>query len=133
MQNRIKQKVSLIDALIKKMENKDKISLISILKTEIMKLKQLNQEYKKVVQEKKIVHEERKKNKTRYHLSDGSTYVVSHDKKYKYLYDANSRIITYEFENGQIERTFPNGIKEIRYADGSVGIRHGNKDYDLIK
>lgn len=133
MEKRIKQKFILLDALIKKMEKKEKISLVKILRDELVKLKELNKEYKKMINEKKVVHEEQNKGKIRYHLNDGSTYVVSRDKKYRYLYDANSRIITYEFDNGQVERTFPNGLKEIRYSDGSIGIRNGSKDYDYIK
>lgn len=133
MRDQIKQKIFLINALIQKMENKNKISLITILKNEISKLKELNNEYKAIINEKKIVHEEKTKGKIRYHLSDGSTYVISNDKKFRYLFDIKTRIITYEFENGQIERTFPNGIKEIRYPDGSVGVRHGNKEYDYLK
>lgn len=80
-----------------------------------------------------MVHEEHNKGKTRYYLHDGSTYVVSKNNKYKYLYDAKSRIITYEFDNGQIERTFPNGLKEIRYKDGSITIKNGSREYDYIR
>lgn len=133
MERQIKQKINLLDALIRKMENKQKISLIQILRNEVAKLKELNQEYKRMINEKKVVHEEQNKGRTRYYLNDGSTYVVSADKKYRYLYDAKSRIITYEFENGQVERTFPNGLKEIRYSDGSIAVRNGNKEYDYIK
>lgn len=115
------------------MDDPKRQSLIDILKNEILKLKKLNNEYKQLLTDKKIINKEKSKNIVRYHLNDGSTYVINHTKKYKYLFDNKTKIITYEFENGQIERTFPNGIKEIRYADGSIGIRHGNNDYDYIR
>jgi hypothetical protein len=73
------------------------------------------------------------KSKIRYHLKDGSTYVVNRENKYRYLYDVGTKIITYEFSNGKIERTFPGGLKEIRHPDGTVTIRNGTKDYDFIK
>ncbi|KAM0677118.1 hypothetical protein BDAP_002279 [Binucleata daphniae] len=111
------------------MENK--ASVVDILKEEIKKLKKLNLEYENLLDSKKVMHTDKNKYKTRYFLRDGSTYVVS--KNCRYLYDAKSKIITYEFDNGQIERTFPCGLKEIRHTDGSITIRNGGKDYDCIK
>ncbi|KAK1351148.1 hypothetical protein CWI38_0382p0080 [Hamiltosporidium tvaerminnensis] len=133
MRTSIKEKINSIQALIDKMENKKNFSLIEILKEEIIKLKNLNDQYKSYIDTKKVVHTDSLKNKTRYHLKDGSTYVVNKNGKYRYLYDASTKIITYEFSNGQIEKTFPGGIKEIRYPDGTITIRNGEKDYDCIK
>ncbi|EQB60201.1 hypothetical protein NAPIS_ORF02207 [Vairimorpha apis BRL 01] len=115
---------------MEKIESQKKMSLVEILKNEINKLKELNEQYKEILDSKKVVHKETTKHKTRYFLKDGSTYVVRD--KYRYLYDSKSKIITYEFENGQIEKSFPNGIKEIRYSDGRVIIKNDNKDYDII-
>lgn len=106
-------------------------TLIKILKEEIEKLKSLNNEYQLFLESKKVVHKDGKGSKTRYYLKDGSTYVVG--KNYRYLYDAKTKTITYEFLNGQIERTFQNGIKEIRHNDGSITIRNGEKDYETIE
>ncbi|KAG0441578.1 Centromere protein J [Dictyocoela muelleri] len=130
MQTQIKNKIKTIDALIKQMEHK-KGSLIEILRNEIKNLRDLNNEYKKMLEDKKIIHEEKHKNKVRYHLNDGSTYVVS-KKGYRYLYDSTTKVIIYEFSNGQIEKSYPMGIKEIRYPDGSICIKCGEKDYDFI-
>lgn len=91
----------------------------------------MNDEYQMLLDSKKVINTERKRDKTRYFLKDGSTYVVG--RNYKYLYDAKTRIITYEFANGQVERTFPTGVKEIRHSDGSIVVRCGEKDYDLIQ
>ena len=49
--------------------------------------------------------------------------------EYRYLYNFKSKTITYEFENGQIERTFVNGMKEIRKSDGSIVIKTNAKEY----
>lgn len=125
-----KDKIAFIESLLTKMDQK-KASVIDILKDEINKLKKLNNEYETFLQSKKVIHTDKNRNKTRYYLQDGSTYVVS--KKCRYLYDAKSRVITYEFENGQVERTFPCGLKEIRHNDGSITIKTGSKDYECIK
>ncbi|KRH92087.1 putative T-complex 10/CenJ [Pseudoloma neurophilia] len=132
--NSLNSQISLINALFKMVSQKENapFSLVDVLRKEILKLRQLNEEYKQLLTDKRIVSKESNKIKDlkRYHLQDGSTYVIRSN--YKYLYDNKTRIITYQFKNGQIERTFPNGIKEIRYTDGSIGIRHGNNDYDYI-
>ncbi|KAM0675201.1 hypothetical protein GVAV_000853 [Gurleya vavrai] len=125
-----KEKINFIESLLQKMDQK-KASVIDILKEEINKLKKLNDEYESFLQSKKVIHTDRNRNKTRYYLQDGSTYVVS--KNCRYLYDSKTKIITYEFENGQVERTFPCGLKEIRHSDGSITIRNGTKDYESIK
>lgn len=130
MREIIKEKICSINRLMEEVERNKKPSLIELLKNEIDKLKQLNDEYKETIQSKKVVHREVSNNKTRYFLQDGSTYVVRD--KYRYLYDAKSKIITYEFDNGQIEKSFPSGIKEIRYPDGSIIIKSDNKEYDVI-
>lgn len=113
------------------MDKHKNLSVIDILKDEIIKLKKLNDEYKSLLDTKKVVHKDSMNSKTRYYLKDGSTYVVKHN-KYRYLYDAQTKIITYEFYNGQIEKTFPCGIKEIRHPDGSITVKNGAKDYDII-
>lgn len=130
IQNTIKEKIRCINTLMETIETKKKLSLVEVLKNEITKLKELNEQYKEILESKKVIHKEITKNKTRYFLKDGSTYVVRD--KYRYLYDSKSKIITYEFENGQVEKSFPNGIKEIRYSDGRVIIKNDNKDYDII-
>lgn len=105
-------------------------NIIDLLKEEIEKLKNLNTEYKLFLESKKVVHTDKNKGKTRYYSKDGSTYVIG--KNYRYLYDVRSKIVTYEFSNGQVERTFPGGLKEIRHCDGSVSIRNGDRDYEFI-
>lgn len=113
------------------MTDKTPPTLVKILKEEIEKLKSLNNEYQIFLESKKVVHTDGKRNKTRYYLKDGSTYVIG--KNYRYLYDSKSKIITYEFSNGQVERTFPNGLKEIRHRDGSLTIKNGEKDHEYIE
>lgn len=115
---------------MEQVESTKKPSIIELLKKEIEKLRELNNEYKNILDSKKVVHKEIEKKKIRYYLQDGSTYVIRD--KYRYLYDAKSKVITYEFDNGQIERSYPSGIKEIRYGDGSIIIKNDNKDYDKL-
>ena len=112
----IKEKINSINRLMEQVESTKKPSIIELLKKEIEKLRELNNEYKNILDSKKVVHKEIEKKKIRYYLQDGSTYVIRD--KYRYLYDAKSKVITYEFDNGQIERSYPSGIKEIRYGDG---------------
>ncbi|EPR77940.1 T-complex protein 10 [Spraguea lophii 42_110] len=133
MERNINEKIDLINSLFMQMENKPGVSLIDILKEEITKLKKLNKEYKELIDGKSIVHTEKRTSKTRYHLADGSTYVVDRNNKYRYLYDVKTKIITYEFPNGQVEKSYPVGIKEIRYPDGTIGVRTGNKEYEYLK
>lgn len=106
-------------------------NMTEVLKEEIDKLRTLNEQYKKFLNSKNVIHKDRKRDKTRYYLKDGSTYVIG--KNYRYLYDSRSKIITYEFSNGQVERTFSNGLKEIRHKDGTVTIKNGEKDYEFIE
>ncbi|KAF9764804.1 hypothetical protein NGRA_0267 [Nosema granulosis] len=132
MQEILKSKIDYINKIMNKIETNKRTSLVDILREEIDNLKKLNAEYKSVLDGKKVVHKEVENNKVRYFLKDGSTYVIKKN-KYKYLYDNNTKVVTYEFENGQIERTLPCGIKEIRYPDGSITIRSDDKDYEVIK
>lgn len=132
MQENIKEKIQCIDALMERIGNNKEVSVIDVLKEEIYKLRKLNEEYKGILEAKKVVHKDQLQNKTRYYLKDGSTYVVRNN-QYRYLYDAKIKVITYEFCNGQIEKTFPLGLKEIRYPDGTITIKNGPKDHDYIK
>lgn len=105
--------------------------MTEVLKEEISKLKKLNEQYKVFLSSKNVIHRDKKRDKTRYYLKDGSTYVIG--KNYRYLYDVRTKIITYEFGNGQVERTFSNGLKEIRHSDGTITIKNGEKDYEFIE
>ncbi|WUR04199.1 uncharacterized protein VNE69_07265 [Vairimorpha necatrix] len=126
----IKEKINSINRLMEKIESNKKPSIIELLKKEIEKLKELNNEYKDILDSKKVIHKEITNKKVRYYLQDGSTYVIRD--KYRYLYDSKTKVITYEFDNGQIERSYPSGIKEIRFVDGSIIIKKDNKEYDVI-
>ncbi|KAL6122783.1 hypothetical protein NUSPORA_00040 [Nucleospora cyclopteri] len=130
----IKAKIELLDELITKMENKENLDITDVLKREIMELKAMNEGYVTGKNAKLVINSERGKNKTRFFLKDGSTYVVTNKgiNDYKYLFDATTKTITYEFGNGQIERTFKNGLKEIRMPDGRIYIKHGTLEYDHI-
>ncbi|EIJ88130.1 hypothetical protein NEPAR06_2189 [Nematocida parisii] len=133
MDSILKERLSVIDRLIRKIKEEKEVRVTDILKEEIDRLKRLNTEYEEVLSKKKVKSkEEVKGNKVKYTLSDGSVYVIHKQKKYKYLYDINTSIITYEFENGQIERTFPFGIKEIRMPDGKIVIKSSDKEYDIL-
>ena len=114
-----------------KLENRENVSPIAILEEEIKLLKELNAKHSEDLQNKKVVKKEEGLTKTRYYLKDGSVYVVK-GKDFRYLYDSKSKIITYEFESGQIERTFSGGLKEIRRKDGSIVIKNGQKEYDHL-
>ncbi|RVD91902.1 hypothetical protein TUBRATIS_16220 [Tubulinosema ratisbonensis] len=131
-QIKIRESSKFIEQLLSRIDRNES-GLKDLLKEEIENLKVLHIEYKKCLEEKKVIYEDRQPCKTRYFLKDGSTYVVDLKGNYKYLYDNKNRSITYHFNNGQIEKTFSNGIKEIRYPDGSVCIKFGEKDYDLYK
>lgn len=128
----MKEKISTIDRIIERMREKKEVSLTEVLREEIERLKKLNKEYEEVLNRKKVKSKEEIRGKVKYTLSDGSVYVVHKEKKYKYLYDANTSIFTYEFGNGQIERTFPFGIKEIRTPDGKIVIKSSEKEYDVL-
>lgn len=128
----LREKVEFVDRIIKGMNTSKEGSLIDILKAEIKKLQKLNQEYESVLKRKTVARKEESPGKTKYSLQDGSVYVVNRKRRYKYLYDAATGIITYEFETGQVERTFPGGIKEIRFPDGRVVVKTGEKDYDVL-
>lgn len=131
LQVRIKENAKYIEALIQKMDKNKNTTLVDILREEIIKLRTLNTEYREMIETKKVVHTDKMRHKTRYYLKDGSTYVVDKRKNIRYLYDAKSKTITYEFPNGQVEKTFEGGIKEVRHPDGSITVRHGEKDYDF--
>lgn len=128
----IQAKMKYIDELITKTENYDAPSIYSILRNEIDLLKSQIAELKASNEDKKVVGKEEKASKTRYYLKDGSVYVVK-GREYRYLYDAKSKVVTYEFENGQIERTFDHGLKEIRRRDGTIVIKTGPRDFDYIQ
>lgn len=124
-------KINYIEELLSKLENHEAPSILEIIKNELNSLRKLADEHKIKSEEKKVIGREDKEGRTRYFLKDGSVYVVK-GRKYRYLYDAKSKIVTYEFENGQIERTFENGVKEIRRKDGSIVVKTGSKDYDFL-
>ena len=124
-------KINYIEELLSKLENHETPSIIDIIKKELINLRKMTEECKIKSDEKKVVGREDKEGRTRYFLKDGSVYVVK-ERKYRYLYDAKSKVVTYEFENGQVERTFDNGVKEIRRKDGSIVIKTGEKNYDFL-
>lgn len=128
----LKEKLSTIDRIIERMREKKEGTLTEVLREEIERLKRLNKEYEEILNRKRVKSKEENNGKIRYTLSDGSIYVVHKDKQYKYLYDANTSIVTYEFGNGQIERTFPFGIKEIRTPTGKIIVKTSDKEYDLL-
>ncbi|KAM0680842.1 hypothetical protein GINT2_001116 [Glugoides intestinalis] len=127
----VAMKMKYIEELLCKMENHESPSMTSLLKNELEQLKQHVVCLKEQGEEKKVVGKEVNGIRTRYYLKDGSVYVVK-GREYRYLYDSKTKMVTYEFENGQIERTFENGLKEIRKRDGSVVIKTGSKEYDFI-
>jgi hypothetical protein len=130
--NNIRIKMNYIDSLLSKLENNEKVSAITILQDELESLKRQIAEADQDLQEKTVVGKEEKMSKTRYYLRDGSVYVIKGN-EYKYLYDSKSKTVTYVFENGQIERTFENGLKEIRRKDGTIVIKTAPKEFDFIK
>jgi hypothetical protein len=56
MRERIKEKVELIEKLIKRMDSKKSVPLIEVLKEEIIKLKKLNEDYKSLLNTKNVVY-----------------------------------------------------------------------------
>jgi len=132
MEEVLKESVERIDRIIMKIKQNKETSLLDLLKEEIDKLKKLNEEYESVLSRKSIKSKEETNSKIKYRLNDGSIYVVDKLKQFKYLYDSGTGIVTYEFSNGQIERTFPAGIKEIRDANGKIIIKTSEKEYDVI-
>lgn len=129
--NIVQDKIDYIDLLLNKIENNETVSVVDILKDELNKLKTQVEEIKKNSEDKLVIGKEDKAGKSRYFLKDGSVYVVK-GREYKYLYDSKTKMVTYVFENGQIERTFENGIKEIRRADGSIIVKTGMKEFDYL-
>lgn len=127
----IHEKMKHIENILSKVENGELVSVVSVLQEEIKTLRNLTEEYKTIIEGKKVMKQEESGTKTRYYLKDGSVYVVK-GKEYRYLYDTKTKIVTYQFENGQIERTFENGLKEIRQPDGSITIKSGVKEYDRV-
>ncbi|ELA41442.1 uncharacterized protein VICG_01547 [Vittaforma corneae ATCC 50505] len=124
-------KMKYVEELLTKLENREAPSVTTLLKEEIDRLKQQILELKAKNEEKMVVGKEENGSRVRYYLKDGSVYVVK-GREYRYLYDAKSKVVTYEFENGQIERTFQNGLKEIRKKDGTVVVKTGPKDFDYM-
>lgn len=133
MEGILKERMNTVEGLIERMKKREEVSITELLKEEIEKLKRLNEEYEAVLTRKSVCQKEEKQGKIKYTLSDGSIYVVNKRKGYKYLYDSCTSIITYEFENGQVERTFPGGIKEIRASDGRILIKTSEREYDVVK
>lgn len=129
----LKERIRLIDGLIERMRREKEVSIVEILKEEIDKLKRLNEDYESALQRKSVCRKEEAEGKTKYLLSDGSIYVANRAKGYKYLYDSLTSVVTYEFTNGQIERTFPGGIKEIRSPNGKIVIKTPDKEYDIVR
>jgi len=127
----VELKIKYLDELISKLENKENVSICSVLENEMRILNATVQEYQKEQENKKVINKEETSSKKRYYLKDGSVYVVK-GREYRYLYDASTKVVTYEFENGQVERTFPNGLKEIRQKNGCIIIKNGQKEYDYI-
>lgn len=128
----IRDRLNYLDSILSKLENSNPITVYGMIKGEIESLKSQIQAYNTTLKSKEVVGKEEKPSKTRYYLKDGSVYVIK-GKEYKYLYDANTKIVTYEFANGQIERTFENGIKEIRRKDGTIVIKSGLKEFEFIE
>lgn len=124
-------KMKYVEELLTKLENREAPSITTLLKQEIEQLKEQINEIKTQSEDKKVVGKEESGSKTRYYLKDGSVYVVKR-REYKYLYDSKTKVVTYEFDNGQIERTFPSGIKEIRKTDGTVVVKTGSKEFDFL-
>jgi len=121
-------RIKYIDELLARLENKQAPSLLAILRDEIEQLRASSAQCQAAKDSKKVVRMEEKLGRKRYYLKDGSVYVVK-DREYRYLYDAQSKVVTYEFANGQIERTFETGLKEIRHKDGSIIVKSGSGDY----
>lgn len=131
MNKAVMLKMKYVEELLTKLENREAPSVTTLLKEEMSQLKQQIAEFKSQSEDKRVVGREENGSKVRYYLKDGSVYVVK-GKEYRYLYDAKSKVVTYEFESGQIERTFQNGLKEIRKKDGTIVVKMGPKDFDYV-
>lgn len=131
LEDEIHYKMKYIQELFAKIEKREQISAIAILEEEMGILKKLTDKYNKETNGKQVVKKEESATKTRYYLKDGSVYVVK-DKHYRYLYDSQTKTITYQFEGGQVERTFPGGLKEIRRKDGTIVIKNGHMDFEHL-
>ena len=125
----IEERISILDSVLGRMETEN--DGLSVVEGEVAKLAGLVAQYRDAQGDKKVVRRDFSGGKSRYFLKDGSVY-VTHGSKYRYLYDARSKVITYEFANGQIERTFPCGLKEIRCTDGSIVIKTDANDYERL-
>lgn len=125
----IEERMKYMEEIITKLENKENIGIESVIEWELRILKNLCKEKKVNESAKAVIRKEIKGAMTRYYLKDGSIYVVK-GKDYRYLYDYKSKIMTYEFGNGQIERTFSTGLKEIRRPDGTIEIKDGESEND---
>jgi hypothetical protein len=133
MEGVLREKVEFIDSIVARMKRGESVSIVGVLKEETRKLQRLNREYEGALKKKSVVNKEDVGDKSRYRLGDGSLYVVNRKKGYRCLYDEATKTVTYEFSNGQVERTFPGGIKEIRCADGRVVVKSGEGDYEVLK
>ncbi|KAI5173825.1 hypothetical protein PAEPH01_2049 [Pancytospora epiphaga] len=124
-------RIKYIDEILSRLENKQAPTLLGFLRDEIEQLRTVSTQFQSAKESKKVMRMEEKCGKKRYYLADGSVYVVK-EHEYRYLYDACTKVVTYEFSNGQIERTFESGLKEIRRKDGSIVIKGGSGDYFQI-
>lgn len=131
MKETIQQKINLIEKLKKKIDESQNYQLFDILKKEIDELKFLMKAFKASLQSKRVIYLQKSENKKKYFLEDGSTFVIGSN--CKYLYDTSDNSMTYEFSNGQIEKTFKSGIKEIRYPNGAIAIKYEDKTYEIVK
>lgn len=127
----IQYKMKHVDELLTKLESREAPSIVALLQREIEELRALSAQFQQLRDGKKVVRKEERNSKMRYYLKDGSVYVVKSN-EYRYLYDARTKVVTYEFENGQVERTFESGLKEIRQQDGSIVVKNGAKDYEYL-
>ncbi|ORD94516.1 hypothetical protein ECANGB1_589 [Enterospora canceri] len=130
----IGSKIEALDAILRKMDASGGMDAADIIQTEIDELKKMCTAYEEERESKTVVKKEEDVFKTRCYLKDGSVYVATRKpaKNYKYLFDRDTKAITYEFENGQVERTFVGGFKEIRLPDGRIYLKLGPGEYDCI-
>ncbi|OQS54502.1 hypothetical protein EHP00_10 [Ecytonucleospora hepatopenaei] len=129
----ILSKIQTIEKICSQIENNE-VDVVDLLKSELKNLKMIQDSINFEQQNKSVIKAEESLYKKRFYLKDGSTYVITNKptKNYKYLYDAKTKIITYEFENGQIERTFECGLKEIRTNNGQIYIKYKDEGYEQI-
>ncbi|KAF7696527.1 hypothetical protein CDIK_1795 [Cucumispora dikerogammari] len=131
MKELITQKILTIEEIQKTIDETENYKLLKVFKKEVNILKELIKKYKTEIESKKVIYMQTHEDKQKYYLEDGSVYV--NGDKFKYLYNIKDGSVTYQFNNGQLERTFACGFKEIRYADGSIVIKMNDKTQEIIK